>query len=277
MTVASLPPSGIHSFFGFEMPLAERARRIAEAGFTRSSLWWGPPEQLALQGRLDDGPPELRAAGLEVENLHVPFQAANDLWSPQPKIRRRFLDEHLAAVDACRRHGVERLVMHLSFGVDLDGANEAGLATFGKLLEHAERAGVVLAVENTRRDDLVHAVFERFDSPAVGLCYDVGHDWLWGTPRLGLLRRWAHRLVQTHICDVDGGRDRHMLPGDGVVDWEAVGRYVPGRIRESGLTLEIMPRRLEGFDGPDGLLAEAARRLTDLRQRWRAAAGPEGV
>jgi len=255
---------GLFAYFGYELPLAQRLALIARAGFAGTAMWWADDEALVRAGRRAEMPAMVRDAGLAPLNAHLSFADCNDIWSPSRTVRESWLARRAADVEECARLDVPCAILHVTHGVDAPEPTGDGLDVLGRLVRQAEQAGVTLAVENTRRDDIVHRVLETFDSPAVGFCYDSSHDWMWGRPRGGTLRRWGARLVQTHLADCDAeGRDRHLLPGDGPLDWREVAGLFPPAYR-GPLMLEVLPRDLGRWASPEAFLAEAKRRLERL-------------
>lgn len=256
---------GLFSYFGYELPLDRRLAMIRRAGFWHTALWWGPPEPLFAQGRGHEGPDLARAQGLSVQNLHATFEDSNDLWSPQPSVRHAFLRRKLDCLADCTRHGVGCLVMHVTHGKGAPDPTPDGLALMRELAAAARDAGVRLAIENTRRDDIVAAVLGVIDESGIaGLCYDSSHDWLWGAPRTALLARWGHRLLQTHLSDCDAGEiDRHALPGDGCVGWDQVAAAFPRDSYAGCLMLEVMPAGVSDRLAPEAFLEQAMQRA-----RW---------
>lgn len=257
---------GISSYFGYQLPLAERVALIRDTGFTHTSIFWGPPEELWVTPRRDTMPDVIREARLFLENLHVPFEDCNQIWSANAADRAAFLERHLAAVRDAAKHNVDCVVLHLSKGSNEPGPNEEGLELFRRLVRAAEDAGVKIAVENTRRDDILDYVLSRINSRLLGLCYDSSHDWLWGSPRIGSLRNWGHRLMQTHFSDVSDGADRHLLPRDGTVDWHEIAAAFPLETYKGVRLLEVVPAHAGEYESAAAFLSEARERLEWLNR-----------
>jgi sugar phosphate isomerase/epimerase len=138
----------------------------------------------------------------------------------------------------------------------------AALDDFQRLVESAEDAGITVAIENTHAPAHLDALFERFHSPALGLCFDIAHDRLHSETPLILLRRWRNRLAVMHVSDTDGRRDWHWLPGDGNADIEAVGACLAGPPGMC-LMLEAMLRSDEPGHEFAVRAYDAARRVRD--------------
>lgn len=251
-----MPSPAIHLWFGYPVPLSERLRLIRAAGFTAVSLWWEGRHQVP---RLHLLPDLVRAADLRVSNLHVPFRDANALWADDTARREPVVARHLVWVEDCACHGIDMLVMHLvSGGERLPAPNAAGLDSLGRIVAAAEARGVTIAVENTRRPDYLTAVLEAIPSPRLGLCFDTAHDRLWSPEPVALPRRWRDRLALLHCADTEGRMDRHLLPGDGIVDWPSVAAAIPDNYA-GDLLLEVMPYGTPGLSAEE-FLAEAYRR-----------------
>lgn len=209
---------GIYAGFGFEIPFEERLRLIREAGFGSTAIWWEEknPRIRELRHR---APELIRDAGLGLDNIHAPYYACRELWSDKAADRTQSVDLHRSWLDDCSRHGIPRMVMHVSLGSNTPPAGTSGLDSFQRLVDHAERANVTIALENTRNDSYLDYLFERIESPRLALCFDTSHDHLYNAVRGRLLDRWCLRLAALHLSDTDGKRDRHWIPGEGVVDF----------------------------------------------------------
>lgn len=244
-----LLPLGMFSWFGYELPIQERLQLIREAGFTTTSLWWDDRDELA-DLRKDDFPSLVRDCGLILEYIHVPYDGCNAFWSEEPPVRRQVIDEHLRWIDDCRRLQIPVLVMHVTQGSTPPPPHQAALADFATLVEAAESAQIVLAIENTRREEYLGLLFEAYQTPHLGLCYDSSHDWLYGAEKARLLRQYDGRVVTTHLSDNDGAADRHWLPGHGIVDWELIVSSFPRNHYPGSLFLEVFPMEDEQHLSP---------------------------
>ena len=216
---------GMFAWFGYPGPMDDRLSMIADAGFAATCLWHWSAERAA---DVEHWPGWARDRGLRVDNVHSPHSGCNGLWRADERgeqILRRYSD----TIDYARRHGIPKVVIHVTGGPGPKQLGETGFEQIGRLVEQAASAGVVLAVENTRRRDAIDALLERFDTPAVGFCYDSSHDFLHGRPVGDVLTRWGGRLATTHFADNHGQRDDHLLPFLGTGDFNAVAAAFPAR------------------------------------------------
>ncbi len=105
-----------------------------------------------------------------------------------------------------------------------------------ELLAHAEPLGIRLGIEN-RYHYLEHAspdelqiLLDLAGPQRIGFIFDIGHaetlERLGFYPRGEWLRRFAPRIVGTHLHDVINTTD-HYAPGLGSVDFESAGGYFP--------------------------------------------------
>jgi sugar phosphate isomerase/epimerase len=253
---------GIFAWFGYRLPLPELFRLVGTAGFAAVSLWW-EPTTTKKYAAVHAMPGLAREAGLFVESVHVPFHQTNALWDADPAIRQPVCEDYLTWLADCGTYGIPRMVMHAVSGDGPAAPTAEGLDSFRQLVVAAEAQGVTLALENTRRPDLLTALFAAFPSPRLGLCFDASHDRLWPGEAPGTLRRHADRLATTHLSDTDGRMDRHWLPGDGVLDWPALAAAVP-RAYAGPLMLEVMPYKTPDL-APEAFLALAYQRAHTLQ------------
>ena len=86
-------------------------------------------------------------------------------------------------------------------------------------LDHAERRGVVLCLENHYKDgtwrypefaqaeDVFLEILDRIDSPSLGVQYDPSNATVGGYDPIAFLERVKHRVVTVHASD------RYLAPG----------------------------------------------------------------
>ena len=95
------------------------------------------------------------------------------------------IDGHKRALCYAAETGCRTYTIHIGAGqynrfrTPVQTLREAALRTLDELVPHAEKLGVVIAVENSfeppNTPDEVLFLLEHFNSPALGCCYDAGH------------------------------------------------------------------------------------------------------
>jgi sugar phosphate isomerase/epimerase len=93
---------------------------------------------------------------------------------------------------------------------------DAAVAALKRLAPRAEKAGVMLAVENWLSAGENLAILERVGSPAVRIYYDVGNSQDAGLPILDEIRLLRDRIAEFHA------KDTKDLYGKGSMDFPAV-------------------------------------------------------
>ena len=211
----------------------------------------------------------LAKKGISYDTLHAPFDRINDMWR-EGEDGERMCERLIAAVDNCALAGVPTAIVHLSSGVHAPQINDVGIARFTRLVEHAEKKGVVVAFENQRKLANISWALETFEANAhVGFCWDCGHEGCF-SPGREYMPLFSSQLVALHIHDNFAvfNEDRHMLPFDASLDFERIAR----QIRTSGyggtLMLEVFKKDGEPYGNmsADEYLSRAYAAATALRK-----------
>jgi len=156
------------------------------------------------------------------------------------------VDEYLKAyVDAASRLGAEWIVMHAGFHFtsDREQRMQAGLERLQRVVEHAERTGALVLLENLNKEPepaevhyLAHTVeewrfyFERIRSPAFRLSFTVNHAHLVpeGIPGFVAALDMA-QVEEVRLADCfRNGYEVHLKPGAGDLDFADMFRRVEG-------------------------------------------------
>lgn len=154
-----------------------------------------------------------------------------------PVLREAVYAHFVEYLDLCRRLGSDRMIVHagLTFSDDSAADVSASVAMLGRWAEAAERAGVLLLLENMNvlpaaaeirylgcTGDEVTEILGRVGSPALRACADLGHAHLLpgGVPRF--LRQIEGTVAHVQLTDNDGIDDDHLALGSGTIDLPAV-------------------------------------------------------
>ena len=259
-------PLGMYSWFGYHLPLEKRLTLIAKAGFSTTCLWFGEEEELFAARTADKMPSLAREIGLFVDNIHVPFEECNTIWSDSRIAVAATLDPYLRALDFCRKHDIPILVVHVSKDSSPPPPTLTGLQALERLVKRCEEIDVLLAIENTRSPYHADFVLSGIKSDYLGLCYDSSHDFISGHSPCELLRKWGDRLLTTHFSDNNGKDDDHYLPGDGSIDWDVVQDAFPGDRYSGSIMLEVVPQN-SGIIPAEQFVHTAFGRASELRKK----------
>lgn len=225
----------------FELDVKDQIRLFKQTGFDGFFTGWDAhvDEYRALADEL----------GMIYQSIHAPFKRAADMWS-EGDAAEAAVEELLACVRDCGRVRVPVMVVHPYIGFDLpENPTEVGVAHFRKVVEEAARQDVKIAFENVEGESYLKALMDAFEGDdTVGFCWDSGHELCYnrGKDMLGI---YGHRLIATHLNDnlgvsrFDGGiywtDDLHLLPFDGIHDWNDVARRLNRCGYEGILTFEL--------------------------------------
>lgn len=199
-------------------------------------------------------------ADIGIQSMHAPFNHSDDFWVENCKEADEGLDELLKYLEVCSEYEIPIMVTHAFIGFDNPHVpNDIGVERYGKLARRAGELGIMLALENTEGDEfLARLMNDLKGEKSVGFCWDCGHEMCYNYGR-DLIALYGDRLICTHLNDNLGIRsntgkifwhdDLHLLPFDGIIDWN----YNMSRLSYCGyrgtLTFELSrvnkPDRLE--------------------------------
>ena len=227
----------IHSWFGFELPMAERARLVKEAGFTGMMLWWSDEHQFPGDKK-EDHPDSIRKLGLEIENVHLPFSCSNGIWMDNQE-GEETMEIYLKCILECKHFGFPVAVMHPNRSIDPPPINELGIARFKRLADAAVKNGTVIALENVCKLHYTEKILDKLNVPGLGFCYDSGHDLLYSTKPYELPRKYATRLKALHLHDNMLEKDEHRIPIEGMINLHALVDSIVDSGYTGPLSLEV--------------------------------------
>jgi len=221
----------------------------------------------ASRGPDDAGPSALEEREIIEACAGAPFlsmHARGRYWTWDPAGLR-------SEIDLAHRLGARTLVVHPeSLGLD-DASDRPDVPEIRRVLDHARRRGVRVALENTvdslRALDRALDIAE--DDSTFGICIDIGHAALSRDagrhPVRAYLERYGGRLVHLHLHDTMGTRDDHAVPGRGRVDWPGV-QSVLRKVAYGGpAVIEVVPGiDPTGSATPADLLREAVAFLSTV-------------
>ena len=241
---ARMKPSVFASFLrsnrsGGRRSADECVRLCAEAGF--EEIDYSP--DFADDGWAEESASAAEAAskyGVRISQSHAPynFYKKDDV--------ERFIQLLDRAAEGARILGVNNLVFHFdeyhpSAGERFDSAKALKRAyeVLSPAIEKTVSFGINAALENTFEDhhrvgpdershlcaeiEELEAALDLFSDPRVTCCWDFGHAHLqFGPQHTEMLERMGKRISCTHVHDNYYGKDLHLLPFYGQLDWETL-------------------------------------------------------
>lgn len=229
-------------FDGLEVPFNQRDHE--------TELIWSP-EGVQQLLRLSE------RYGLEMPSCIAGRYNFRNFPDDDPAVRAEAGELLLTLIDRCADAGIRRILVAF-FGeqqIRTDEQIERVIQGVGRCAPKAESRSVTLALESTLPAETVLEIIERIGSEALGVYYDVGNAvWLGydGPAELRTLSA-AGVLAQIHVKDMTLDK-KNVPPGEGDVDWDAVGDALAEIGWEDYLVLET-PVPEEPLSGNAGYLA----------------------
>jgi sugar phosphate isomerase/epimerase len=186
---------------------------------------------IALAEWLDD-------TRLQLHSMHAPIAASYvaGTWRDGLSIaatdearRKAAVDETLAVLDVAAAVPYNVLVVHcgvpVPYATAADNTRSSLVRSLEELSPVAARYGVRLAIEVIPNElstpaALVDLIESDIDATGLGICMDVGHARMIGDV-VDAIETCSGHVITTHLHDNRGRNDDHLVPGKGVIDWEA--------------------------------------------------------
>ncbi len=167
----------------------------------------------------------LKKGGLSI-TFHAPYLDMSP-GSPDLKIRAVVLERMNQVMDMAEIAGPSTIVVHggydkWRFDGNMDMWLNNSLEVWPSIVRRAGKIGTRLAMENVFDDtpEAIMKLLNALDSPAFGHCFDVGHFRLFSKVTMEeWFRQLGERIIEVHIHDNNGGRDEHLPPGEGDIDF----------------------------------------------------------
>jgi len=228
----------INTFAYANLSLNEGLRLMSRAGFKYVSFDAVSPPGiktgfgLHTESCLEATRQLLDRYSMQVDWVHLPFTETPCLTTMNPEELLLFQSAFIHLIKSAGELGARSVVMHIFKPLGLfspeaiDRAGRKIISSVEPLIEASDAAGVRLAVENTALIDADPAPMQRIIEklmdhfPTLGFCFDRGHGEVINEEDF-YFPRYADRLVALHLHDNLGYMDRHLLPGEGVIDWPA--------------------------------------------------------
>ena len=200
---------------------------------------------------------KIQAEGLVLQSVHAPFDRADKLWRSDDEGEAE-VARQIRCIRDTALWGCGLVVMHAVIGMEriapTDRELECGFENFLKIFDAAASAGMIVAMENIEGEQYLDALMQHFRGhSALRFCIDTGHEICYNHCH-DLIGKYADCLVCTHLNDnlgMSGEKitwldDLHLLPFDGVADWENIAARLNAAGYRGDVTLEV---KLDGREG----------------------------
>lgn len=261
---------------GFKEKPTEQMELIKKVGWDGFFTGWSKNESLEEYAKCG------QKNGLIYQSVHAPFGNVDKIWESETE-GDKYTEEQIECIRRSHDVGVDLVVAHAIIGMDRCTPTSLGLKRFEKIFNVAENLGVTVALENTEGEIYVEALMKEFgSSDRVRFCIDTGHEMCYNASR-DIIGKYADKLICTHLNDNMGQTgaeitwldDSHLLPFDGVADWNGIADRLKKAGYKNHLTFELTrnnkPERNThdryahlGFEGFASLALEKAKKFRDI-------------
>lgn len=168
--------------------------------------------------------------GVEISQAHAPWRYPSQDATPEG--RAMWLEAMKKAIYGTHLLGCSRFVVHplMPYYDKGDHPEEVWALNeifFANLADYAKEYGVTVCVENLPFPEYplttveqVCEIVDKLDRDNLKVCLDTGHAAIFYGSRVGdAVRYIGKRLEAVHIHDNMGKEDEHLIPGEGIVDW----------------------------------------------------------
>ncbi len=273
----------------FGIPFTEQIKLFKRTGFEAFTGHWRVGEDESVRECAKVAKDE----GMIFNAFHAPWDYTDDMWNENEKeLAARGVANFKHFIELCSELQIPLMISHIYVGFDEPCVpTEFGMENYGQVIEYAKKYGIKIAFENTEGEEGLNALLTAYkDDKDIGFCWDSGHEMCYNHSK-DLLALYGDQLFATHINDNLGvkdfnGRifwhdDLHLLPFDGIADWD----YNAKRLAKTGfndiLTFELnnksKPNRHENdkyFKMPiEEYIAECYIRACRFSCKWQVASG----
>lgn len=239
--------------FGGEIAPVEQLEVIKSAGF--DACFYDRPKNADSSGTYAFAEKAAKL-GLTFQSIHAPFYGMDDIWHDEDGELAEIMEKELFnSIDDCAETDVPIVIMHAIIGMDNFTPTQLGIRRLEKVIDRAVKRGVKIAFENTEGEMYLEKIFENYGSvPNVGFCIDTGHEMCYNFSR-DLIGKYGKYLIATHLNDNMGITnppeitfldDAHLLPFDGIGDWNGIADRLNKCGYDGILTFELNAKGRKG-------------------------------
>ncbi|MBE6629092.1 MAG: sugar phosphate isomerase/epimerase [Ruminococcaceae bacterium] len=168
--------------------------------------------------------------GIDLWSYHLPFLPFREIdpSSLDPAVRKNTLDVFSELIKKASDVGIDQFVVHPSGEPIPDEIRKDrmlySMEILDRLAEIAHRQGAIIAVEDLPRTCLGNTAADILRlisaNDKLRVCFDTNH--LLTESNLDFMEQIGDKIVTVHISDYDFIDEKHWLPGEGLLDWNAM-------------------------------------------------------
>ncbi len=188
-------------------------------------------------------------AGVEIRSLHLPFGDAElNFCAPDEQKREETMRVQSEMIRGAHALGAKYAIAH--GGIPRPQSErkkhlEIARENIAALQKEASALGMHVCVESLlpscigrNSKELLYILSAH---PDLRACFDPNH--LFAESHEALLRAVGEKVAAVHFSDYDGLDERHWMPGEGVIDWQAIVKTLAEVGYEGPLLYEVNPFR----------------------------------
>lgn len=185
---------------------------------------------------VDEANAAAKASGLIIDGTVGSYHWGERHTDPNPEVRATALRKLKAGIAETAAMGADTMLLvpgHGKDGTDQE-VYERAVKAIKEALPEAEKHGVSILIENVWNDftydhegdsnqtaDRLAAFIDEFDSPWVGVQYDIGNHWKYGDPA-EWIRTLGKRIKKLDIKGFSREAGRFTKITEGDIDWPSV-------------------------------------------------------
>ena len=216
--------------------------------------------------------------GLTVSQAHAPWR--HPVQDATPEGRAFWTEAMKKAIYGTHVLGSTRFVVHplmpyFDTGEGKDEVWSLNETFAAELADYAKQYGVTVCVENLpfpayplTTVEQVCELVDKLNRENLKVCLDMGHAAIFYGADVGAAVRYiGKRLEAVHVHDNMGKEDQHLIPGDGIIDWDGVASALKEIAFDGVVSLETSAKNAqhpkEEWDMRERRLANLVRDLAD--------------
>lgn len=168
--------------------------------------------------------------GVKLWSYHLPFSPFEsvDMSSADRALRENTVAYYSELIKKGSDIGIDKFVVHPSSEPISDEQRserkKCSMESLDLLSEIAYRNGARIAVEDLPRTCLGNTIDELSElisaNDKLGVCFDTNHMLI--DNNLDFMKKLGDKIITVHVSDYDFVNERHWLPGEGKLDWQAM-------------------------------------------------------